>query len=78
MKKFELILIAIFALSFLYVPTVICSGDASYRCGSEAWEWIFELPRNRFVDFKRLLIQEVMIGIILFGLWRYKKDDFNK
>lgn len=73
MKKIEVILIVIFAASFLYVPTVICSGDASYRCGSEGWEWIFNFPRNRFVDYSRLVIQQIIIAIVLLAFWRYKK-----
>jgi len=61
MKKIELILIIILVSSFLYVPTVICSGDLSYRCGSSNWEWIFDFPRNRFVDYSRLIIQEIIV-----------------
>lgn len=73
MKKLEFVLILIFAFSFLYVPTVICSGDAAYRCGSESWEWIFDSQRNRFVDYSRLFIQEVIIAILLFAIWRMKR-----
>lgn len=68
-KKFELVALGVLALSLLYVPTKFCSG---YHCIAGDWDLIFSLGGAQTVDFTRLIIQVVVVGIALFGYWRYK------
>ena len=68
-KKFELVALGVLALSLLYIPTKYCNGS---RCVAGDWDFIFNLDGAQTVDFTRLIIQLAVVGIALFGYWRYR------
>ena len=52
--------------ALLYVPTKTCNA---YLCVTAEWDWIFNITHTSFVDFNRLVLQVLIIGLGLFVLW---------
>ncbi len=66
-NQFERVALGIIIASLLYVPTQLCNDS---RCISAGWNFIFTTDYS--VDFIKLLIEEIIIGLLLFYLWRNK------
>ena len=71
--QFERVALGIIIASLLYVPTQLCNGS---RCISAGWNFIFTTEYS--VDFIKLLIEEIIIGLLLFYLWRNKSKIKSK
>lgn len=71
--QFERVALGIIIASLLYVPTQLCNGS---RCVSAGWNFIFTTEYS--VDFIKLLIEEIIIGLLLFYLWRNKSKIKSK
>ncbi len=71
--QFEKVALGIIIASLLYVPTQLCNGS---RCVSAGWNFIFTTEYS--VDFIKLLIEEIIIGLLLFYLWRNKSKIKSK
>ena len=67
-KQFNLIAIAILIISLIYVPTILDNGNVS---SLSEWLCIFSFPNFHYVDFSRLILEELAIGLLLYGLWQF-------
>ena len=65
--QFERVALVVIIASLLFVPTQFCNG---FRCISAGWNFIFTTDYS--VDFIKLIIEELIIGLLLFYLWRNK------
>ena len=63
--QFERVALGIIIASLLYVPTHVC---VYARCIPK--DWAFILDTQFSVDFGRLIIQEVIVGLILYYIWK--------
>lgn len=63
--QFEKLAISALVFSLLYVPTHVC---VPARCVPRDWAFIFDIEYS--VDFGRLFIQEIVVGLILYYFWR--------
>jgi len=71
--QFERVALGIIIASLLYVPTQLCNDS---RCISAGWNFIFTTDYS--IDFIKLLIEEIIIGLLLFYLWRNKSKIKSK
>ncbi len=71
--QFERVALGIIIASLLYVPTQLCNDS---RCVSAGWNFLFTTDYS--VDFIKLLIEEIIISLLLFYLWRNKSKIKSK
>ncbi len=73
-KLFNLFGSAILVISLIYVPTISGTGNGEIIV-TTSWAFIFNFHSHQFIDLVRLTIEELAIGVFLFGLWQFVSED---
>ena len=71
-KTFNLVSVTILLISLLYVPTKTCNA---YVCVSSEWALMTSIEGPINVDYLRLVLQELVVGLVLFGIFQFKSND---
>ena len=64
-EQFEKVAIGVVVFSLLFIPPHECAPG---RCYPRGWEFIFDSTYS--IDFGKLFIQEIIIGLILYYFWK--------
>ena len=71
-RTFNLAAVVILVFSLIYVPTTVSNGELT---APTQWTFIFVFDGVQSVDLVRLMLEELAIGILLFGIWQFVLEE---
>jgi len=67
-KNFNLLAVTVLMLSLVFVPIKFCAYN---NCIFAGWGSVFDISPGSSIDITRLIVQEILVGLGLFGVWQF-------